>query len=237
MKRKIEVRISDSYGELEEHWRNAVFYKAGSSDVAVIKIQGGGYKRAHCTPLVNVRDTDIYRLGFPEGEDTSVADEKPGKTAVSETPQDFQGSMVSAKGMSGGPAIDIAGRVLGLAINRENDPRFAAQSYTEFVRIEEAASLLPKSNDEPGCDTESGPGTAGDAIDISDRLKTFGADSTLLLEYPDRGVSIDEGDYVLDGRSMFLTAKKLIVRGRVVIGQRKPWSWRADNPISDFAAP
>jgi tetratricopeptide (TPR) repeat protein len=154
LKRTIQVRVPDAHGYLEDQWRPAELFKPGPSDVAVIKINGANFKRADCRVLQEVRGTDIYRLGFPEGGQGGWADEKQGKTAVSELPQNFKGSMISQKGMSGGPAIDATGRVVGLSVNRENDPRFASQSFTEFVRIEELAALLPQSSDASDCFAE-----------------------------------------------------------------------------------
>jgi hypothetical protein len=101
LKRTIEVRISDAYGYLEDRWRSAIVHKDGPSDVAIIKIRGTDFQRADCRSLREVRGTDIYRLGFAAGDGASWAEEKGGKTAVSDTPQDFQGNMISEKGMSG----------------------------------------------------------------------------------------------------------------------------------------
>jgi hypothetical protein len=218
LKRTIKVRIADPYGELEDRWRTATFIKdAPTSDVALIKITGGGFARAECKSLQTIRGTDIYRLGFSVGA-ASSADEKPGTTAVSELPQNFRGTMISEKGMSGGPAIDIGGKVVGIAVNREDNPRFASQSYTEFVRIEEAAALLPKLVGESNCAAAADAGAGGGPpIDITDKLKSLGATSTLVLQYPDQTVTIREGEYILDGRSLRLTAKKLIVSGKVTL--------------------
>ena len=216
LNRTIKVRIADPYGELEDRWRNAIFIKdAPTSDVAVIKITGGGFARAECKSLQTARGTDIYRLGFAVGA-ASSADEKLGTTSVSDLPQNFRGSMISEKGMSGGPAIDISGKVVGIAVNREDNPRFASQSYTEFVRIEEAAALLPRSIGDSNCSADASTG-GGPPIDITDKLKSLGANSTLVLQYPDQTVTIREGEYVLDGRSLRLTAKKLIVPGKVTL--------------------
>lgn len=218
LKRTIKVRIADPYGELEDRWRSAIVIKdAPTSDVAVIKITGGGFARAECRSLQTVRGTDIYRLGFAVGA-ASSADEKSGTTAVSDLPQNFRGSMISEKGMSGGPAIDIGGKVVGIAVNREDNPRFASQSYTEFVRIEETAALLPKSVEASNCAAGAGSASgSGSPVDITDKLKSLGATSTVVLQYPDQTVTIREGEYVLDGRSLRLTAKKLIVSGKVTL--------------------
>jgi hypothetical protein len=220
-KRTIQVRIPDAHGYLEETWRSAEIFKPGPSDVTVIKINGADFKRADCRVLQEVRGTDIYRLGFPEGGQGGWPDEKGGKTAVSELPQNFQGSMISQKGMSGGPAIDATGRVLGLSVNRENDPRFASQSFTEFVRIEELAALLPQSNDPSGCQVTSS-GVDRDVVDLTPRLKSFGGEATVIFNYPDQAVTIRPGEYNLDGRSVRLKAKKLVLDGSVVIRSFEP---------------
>jgi len=216
LKRTIQVRIPDVHGFLEDQWRSAELFKPGPSDVAIIKINGADFKRADCRVLQEVRGTDIYRLGFPEGGQGGWADEKGGKTAVSQLAQNFQGNMISQKGMSGGPAVDVTGRVLGLSINREDDPRFPSQSFTEFVRIEEAAALLPQSGDAAGCQVAS-PGTGGDVVDITPRLKSLGTEATVIFNYPDQVVTIKTGEYVLDGRSLRLKAKKLALDGAVLI--------------------
>jgi hypothetical protein len=218
LKRTVKVRISDPYGDLEDRWRNAIVIKdAPASDVAVIKITGGGFARAECRSLQTVRGTDVYRLGFSVGA-ASTADEKPGTTAVSELPQNFRANMISEKGMSGGPAIDIGGKVVGIAVNREDNPRFASQSYTEFVRIEEAAALLPKSAADSNCTAGADSAVSGGSpVDISDKLKSLGTTSTIVLQYPDQTVTIREGEYVLDGRSLRLTAKRLIISGKVTL--------------------
>lgn len=215
LKRLIEVRISDRYGELEPGWRKAEFIRDGASDVAIIWIKGNGFARAECQTLQSVRGTDIYRLGFAAKKDQ--ADEKGGKTFVADLPQNFRASMISEQGISGGPAFDQSGKVLGLAVNRENDPRFASQSFTEFVRIEQALQLLPEHGSDRGCRLDSSP-RAEDAapIDITDGLTSDGG-ATITLQYPDRAVVIRPGTYILDGRNVRLKAKRLIIQGPVVI--------------------
>ncbi|MEA2909955.1 MAG: Trypsin-like peptidase domain [Bradyrhizobium sp.] len=216
LKRTIQVRIPDAHGYLEDQWRPAELFKPGPSDVAVIKVIGADFKHADCRILQEVRGTDIYRLGFVEGGQGGWADEKGGKTAVSGLPQNFQGSMISQKGMSGGPAIDATGRVLGLSVNRENDPRFPSQSFTEFVRIEELAALLPQSDNAGGCQVTSS-GSDVDVVDLTPRLKSLGGEATVIFNYPDQAVTIRPGEYVLGGRSLRLKAKKLVLDGSVVI--------------------
>lgn len=217
LKRTIQVRIPDSHGVLEETWRRAEMFKPSPSDVAVIKINGSDFKHADCRVLQEVRGTDIYRLGFSEGGQGGWADEKGGKTAVSQLAQNFQGNMISQKGMSGGPAIDSTGKVFGLSVTREDDPRYPTQSYTEFVRIEEAAVLLPQTNEAGSCQVGSSSASAADIIDITPRLKSLGNEATVVFNYPDQSVTINAGDYVLDGRSLRLKARRLVLDGVVSI--------------------
>jgi hypothetical protein len=120
--------------------------------------------------------------------------------------------------MSGGPAIDIAGKVLGLAVNRESDPRFASQTFTEFVGIPEAVQLLPLTGLQLGCRIETPlPNTGQRLLDITDEIKAAGNEATITLQYPDQMVSIKPGVYVLDGRNLRLKAKKLVIAGPVEI--------------------
>jgi Trypsin-like peptidase domain len=215
--RRIEVRIPDRYGVLEQSWREADFFKDNAqSDVAVIHISGSNFQRADCESLQADRGSKIYRLGFP-GRVVTWADEKGGETSIGETVLNFRGNMVSERGMSGGPAIDAAGRVLGLSVSRETDPRFQTQTYTEFVRIQEAINLLPQQRAELGCRVNA-PGRRLDRpVDISDKLMNTGNESTLSLQFADQTVSIRAGTYILDGRTLRLRAKRLILFGSVVI--------------------
>jgi Trypsin-like peptidase domain len=217
LKRAIEVSIPDEHGVLDQNWRSGTLYKDGAADVAIIKINGSNFRRADCQILQDVRGTDISRLGFAAKEQ-SFADDKQGRTSAGEQYQNFRANLVSEEGMSGGPAVDLAGRVLGLAVNRESSPRFASQTYTEFVRIEEAVDLLPQTNVTRGCSVGARAARDDDKpLDITDRLKSLGNESSIVLQYPDQAVSIKPGVYVLDGRNLRLKAKKLIIAGPVVI--------------------
>jgi hypothetical protein len=150
--RQIQVRVPDTHGILDGLWRDAILIKDDAqTDVAMIWIKGSEFSHAECRTLQVVRGTKVFRLGFLPDGTAQFADEKEGETSAGDSPQTFHASMVSQKGMSGGPAIDEAGNVLGLSINREDDAYFPSQSFTNFVRIEQANDLLPAGNSLPGC--------------------------------------------------------------------------------------
>jgi hypothetical protein len=118
----------------------------------------------------------------------------------------------------GGPAIDEAGNVLGLSINRENDPYFPSQSFTNFIRIEQAIDLLPGGNALPGCRRESSAATdVTPPIDTTDQIKSIENGSVFNLQYDGQAVLIRPGSYALDSRDLRLHAKRLVLSGPVII--------------------
>jgi len=121
--------VIDSEGTISVRLSNGKFAKATvvrqdrQNDLAIIKVEGGGYKSLNLQPSTDVkRGTKSYTLGFPlptlQGVESKLTDGIISSLSGAEdAPTNFQISNPIQPGASGSPLFTEDGKVIGVVVS------------------------------------------------------------------------------------------------------------------------